>query len=813
MDNEQNQNKNSRIIDVDLQNEMRKSFLDYSMSVIVSRALPDVRDGLKPVHRRILYTMNQIGLDPSKPYHKCADTVGQVLGSYHPHGDASVYDAMVRLAQDFNTRYLLVDGHGNFGSVDGDGAAAMRYTEVRMTKLTHEMIRDIEKETVDFSPNFDESLKEPDVLPSRFPNLLVNGSSGIAVGMATNLPPHNLTEVIDGLDYMIDNPDCTLEDLMQFIKGPDFPTGATIMGKGGIKDAYSTGRGLITLRAKAEIETTSRGRNRIVVKEIPYQVNKSKLIQKIAELVRNKEIDGITDIRDESDRQGMRIVIELRKDANPKVTLNLLYKRTQMQTTFGVINLALVDGEPKTLTLKELMYYYLEHQKEIVTRRTIFDLKKAEARAHIVEGLLKALDYIDEIIKLIRASKDDAEARSGLMSKFEFTEIQANAILSMQLRRLTGLEKDKLTAEYEDLIKRINRFNEILSSERILLGIIKDELNEIKEKYGDERRTDIVLNEGEIDVLNLIADESVVITITDRGYIKRVNENTYKAQKRGGKGVKGLTTNVEDVVDDLYTLTTHDEVYFFTNLGKVYSLRAYEIPESGRTAKGTAIVNLLQISGGEKITQIIPIKKNEEREFMTFVTKNGIIKKTELAQYENIRQSGLIAINLDEDDDLISVYLTNEEDEIISTTRKGKAIRINGKDVRPTGRSTRGVKLITLEDGDSVVSSQVVGKGAKLLTITEKGYGKMTSEEEYTTQSRGGKGILTHRINEKTGALVTALVVYDEKDLLLISSSGVIIRISAKEIAKSSRATIGVKLMDIGEEKIVSAIQTDETEE
>lgn len=801
------------VIDVKVEKEMKKSYLEYAMSVIVARALPDVRDGLKPVHRRILYSMEELGVTNDKPYRKSARVVGDVLGKYHPHSDIAVYDAMVRLAQDFNTRYLLVDGHGNFGSVDGDGAAAMRYTEVRMTKLTHEMIRDIEKETVDFSPNFDESLKEPDVLPSRFPNLLVNGSSGIAVGMATNLPPHNLSEVIDGLDYMIDNPDCTLEDLMQFIKGPDFPTGATIMGKGGIKDAYSTGRGLITLRAKAEIETTSRGRNRIVVKEIPYQVNKSKLIQKIAELVRNKEIDGITDIRDESDRQGMRIVIELRKDANPKVTLNLLYKRTQMQTTFGVINLALVDGEPKTLTLKELMYYYLEHQKEIVTRRTIFDLKKAEARAHIVEGLLKALDYIDEIIKLIRASKDDAEARSGLMSRFEFTEIQANAILSMQLRRLTGLEKDKLTAEYEDLIKRINRFNEILSSERILLGIIKDELNEIKEKYGDERRTDIVLNEGEIDVLNLIADESVVITITDRGYIKRVNENTYKAQKRGGKGVKGLTTNVEDVVDDLYTLTTHDEVYFFTNLGKVYSLRAYEIPESGRTAKGTAIVNLLQISGGEKITQIIPIKKNEEREFMTFVTKNGIIKKTELAQYENIRQSGLIAINLDEDDDLISVYLTNEEDEIISTTRKGKAIRINGKDVRPTGRSTRGVKLITLEDGDSVVSSQVVGKGAKLLTITEKGYGKMTSEEEYTTQSRGGKGILTHRINEKTGALVTALVVYDEKDLLLISSSGVIIRISAKEIAKSSRATIGVKLMDIGEEKIVSAIQTDETEE
>ncbi|KGF07100.1 DNA gyrase subunit A [Tissierellia bacterium S7-1-4] len=801
------------VIDVKVEKEMKKSYLEYAMSVIVARALPDVRDGLKPVHRRILYSMEELGVTNDKPYRKSARVVGDVLGKYHPHSDTAVYDAMVRLAQDFNTRYLLVDGHGNFGSVDGDGAAAMRYTEVRMTKLTHEMIRDIEKETVDFSPNFDESLKEPNVLPSRFPNLLVNGSSGIAVGMATNLPPHNLTEVIDGLDYMIDNPDCSLEDLMQFIKGPDFPTGATIMGKGGIKDAYSTGRGLITLRAKAEIETTSRGRNRIIVKEIPYQVNKAKLIQKIAELVRNKEIDGITDIRDESDRQGMRIVIELRKDANPKVTLNLLYKRTQMQTTFGVINLALVDGEPKTLTLKELMYYYLEHQKEIVTRRTIFDLKKAEARAHIVEGLLKALDYIDEIIKLIRGSKDDAEAREGLMNRFEFTEIQANAILSMQLRRLTGLEKDKLTAEYEDLIKRINRFNEILSSERLLMSIIKEELNEIKEKYGDERRTDIVLNEGEIDVLNLIADESVVITITERGYIKRVNENTYKAQKRGGKGVKGLTTNVEDVVNDLYTLTTHDEVYFFTNLGKVYSLRAYEIPESGRTAKGTAIVNLLQISGGERITQIIPIKKNEERQFMTFVTKNGIIKKTELSQYENIRQSGLIAINLDEDDDLISVYLTNEEDEFISTTKNGKAIRINGKDVRPTGRSTRGVKLITLEDGDSVVSSQVVGKGAKLLTITEKGYGKMTSEEEYTVQSRGGKGILTHRINEKTGALVTALVVYDEKDLLLISSSGIIIRISAKEIAKSSRATIGVKLMDIGEEKIVSAIQTDETEE
>lgn len=800
----------NNVIDVKVEKEMKKSYLDYAMSVIVARALPDVRDGLKPVHRRILYSMEELGVTSEKPYRKSARIVGDVLGKYHPHSDTAVYDAMVRLAQDFNTRYLLVDGHGNFGSVDGDGAAAMRYTEVRMSKLTHEMIRDIEKDTVDFSPNFDESLKEPDVLPSRFPNLLVNGSSGIAVGMATNLPPHNLTEVINGLDYMIENPDCTLEDLMQFIKGPDFPTGATIMGTQGIKDAYSTGRGLITLRAKAEIETTSKGKNRIVVREIPYQVNKSKLIKKIAELVRDKEIDGITDIRDESDRQGMRIVVELRRDANPKVILNHLYKRTQMQTTFGVINLALVDGEPKTLTLKELLYYYLEHQKDIVTRRTRYDLKKAEDRAHIVEGLLKALDHIDEIIKLIRASKDDATARAALMEKFEFSEIQANSILSMQLRRLTGLEKDKLTAEYEDLIKRINRYNEILASERLLLSIIKDELNEIKEKYGDERRTDIVLNEGEIDVLNLIADESVVITITERGYIKRVNENTYKAQKRGGKGVKGLTTNVEDVVSDMYTLTTHDMVYFFTDHGKVYSLSAYEIPESGRTAKGTAIVNLLQVAGDEKITQIVPIKKNEEKDYMIFVTKKGIIKKTELNQYENIRQSGLIAINLDEDDDLISVFLSDEETEIISTTKLGKAIRIKTSDVRPTGRSTRGVKLITLDGDDEVVSSEVIGNGAKVLSITEKGYGKMTDESEYSVQGRGGKGILTHKITAKTGPLVRSLVVYEMKDLLLISSSGVIIRIPETEIAESSRATIGVKLMDTGDETIVSAIQTEE---
>lgn len=800
----------NNVIDVKVEKEMKKSYLDYAMSVIVARALPDVRDGLKPVHRRILYSMEELGVVNEKPYRKSARIVGDVLGKYHPHSDTAVYDAMVRLAQDFNTRYLLVDGHGNFGSVDGDGAAAMRYTEVRMTKLTHEMIRDIEKDTVDFSPNFDESLKEPNVLPCRFPNLLVNGSSGIAVGMATNMPPHNLTEVINALDYMINNPDCSLDELMQFIKGPDFPTGATIMGTSGIRDAYETGRGLITLRAKAEVETTSKGKNRIIIKEIPYQVNKAKLIKKIAELVRDKEIDGITDIRDESDRNGMRIVVELRRDANPKVILNQLYKKTQMQTTFGVINLALVDGEPKTLSLKELLYYYLEHQKEVITRRTQYDLKKAEARAHIVEGLLKALDYIDEIIKIIRASKDDKTAVNGLMEKFEFTEIQANAILTMQLRRLTGLEKEKLTAEYEDLIKRINRYKEILSSDRILLSIINQELNEIKDKYGDERRTNIVQNEGEIDVLNLIADESVIITITERGYIKRVNENTYKTQKRGGKGVIGLTTNVEDVVKDLYTLTTHDEVYFFTDHGRVFSLHAYDIPESGRTSKGTAIVNLLEISGDEKVMNIVPIKKKENRKYMIFVTKKGLIKKTELEMYKNIRSNGLIAIKLDEDDDLISVFLTDEDNEIISTTRLGRAIRIKSGDVRSTGRVSRGVKLMNIDDEDEIVSSEVIGSGARLLTITENGYGKMTEEAEYTVQNRGGKGILTHKLTKKTGNLVTSLVVYENKDLLLISSKGVIIRINEADIAISGRTTMGVKLMNTGEETIVSAIQTEE---
>lgn len=798
------------IVDVKVEKEMKKSYLEYSMSVIVARALPDVRDGLKPVHRRILYSMNDLGNTNDKPYRKCARTVGDVLGKYHPHSDIAVYDAMVRLAQDFNTRYPLVDGHGNFGSVDGDGAAAMRYTEARMSKLAHEMLRDIDKETVDFSPNFDESLKEPDVLPSRFPNLIVNGSAGIAVGMATNMAPHNLTEVINGLFYMMDNPDCDYKDLMKFIKGPDFPTGANIIGKGGIKDAYKTGRGLITLRAKAEVETTSKGKNRIIVREIPYQVNKSKLIIKIAELVKTKEIDGITDIRDESDREGMRIVVELRRDANPRVILNQLYKRTQMQTTFGVINLALVNGEPKTLSMKELLYYYLEHQKEIVTRRTRFDLAKAEARAHIVEGLLIALDRIDEIIKAIRSSKDDAEAREKLMTNFGLSEVQANAILAMQLRRLTGLEKDKLQAEYEDLIKRIARFKEILSNERLLLEIIKEELTEIRDKYGDERRTEIVMDEGEIDVESLIADESVVITISDKGYIKRVSESAYKTQRRGGKGVKGMSTNREDEPNDIYTLTTHDKVFFFTDKGKVYSLRAFEIPEAGRTAKGTAIVNLLNISGDERVSVILPVKKNETKDYLTMVTKKGIIKKSERDLFANIRSNGLIAITLEDDDRLISVFLADDHEELISTTSHGMAIRINIDDVRATGRSARGVKLITLNEGDSVVSSEPVMPNAKLLTISENGYGKVTPIDEYKVQNRGGKGLITYKVTKRTGNVITSLVIYEAKDLLLISSTGTIIRIDAKEIRETGRNTSGVKLMDLKDETIISAIQTEE---
>ncbi|MDY3947234.1 MAG: DNA gyrase subunit A [Ezakiella sp.] len=797
------------IIDVKVEKEMQKSYLDYSMSVIVSRALPDVRDGLKPVHRRILFSMEDLGNTADKPYRKSARIVGDVLGKYHPHSDTAVYDAMVRLAQDFNTRYLLVDGHGNFGSVDGDGAAAMRYTEVRMAKLTEEMIRDIDKETIDWMPNFDESLKEPTVLPARFPNLLVNGSAGIAVGMATNMPPHNLTEVVNGLFKLMDDPECTNKDLNKIIKGPDFPTGAMILGTGGIKKAYDTGRGLITLRAKAEIETTSKGRNNIIVREIPYQVNKSKLIEKIHELAKNKDIDGITGVRDESDREGMRIAIELRKDANPKVILNQLYKRTQMQTTFGVINLALVNGEPKVLSLKELLYYYLEHQKEVVTRRTRFDLAKAEARAHIVEGLLIALDHIDRMIKLIRSSKDDAEARSRMISEFGLTEIQANAILAMQLRRLTGLEKDKLDAEYKDLIMRIARFKEILANEKLLLNIIKEELTEIRDKYGDERRTEIVLDEGEIDIESLIADEPVVITITDRGYIKRVSESTYKTQRRGGKGVKGMTTGKEDEPNDIYTLTTHDRVLFFTDKGKVFNLRAFEIPEAGRTAKGTAIVNLLNISGDEKISVILPIKKNETLDKLVLVTKKGIIKKTDVDNFENIRSSGIVAITLDEGDELISAFLSKDDEEIITTTRQGKAIRINISEMRSIGRVARGVKLIKLKPEDEVVSSDPVRQGAKLLSISENGYGKMTDISEYGVQGRGGSGLITYKITKKTGDLVRSIVMYEPKDLLLISSSGIIIRIPSEEIRLAGRVTSGVKLMDLDDDKIISAIAVD----
>src|SRR5690554_518628 len=681
------ENERDKLIDINIEDEMKNSYLDYPMSVIVSRALPDVRDGLKPVHRRILYAMNELGMDPDKPYSKSARLVGDVLGKYHPHGDSSVYGAMVRLAQDFNTRYLLVDGHGNFGSVDGDSAAAMRYTEARMTKLATELLRDIGKETVDYRPNFDETLKEPVVLPSRFPNLLVNGSSGIAVGMATNIPPHNLREVIEGIEMMIEDPDVVVDDLMKVIKGPDFPTGGSIMGKEGIRKAFRTGRGKVTLRAVAEIEESNKGKHSIVVTEIPYQVNKSNLIEKIAEYVRDKKIEGISDLRDESDREGMRIVIELKRDSNPKVVLNNLYKHTQLQTTFGVINLALVNGEPKVLNLREMIYYYLEYQKEIIVRRTKYDLNKAEDRAHIVEGLRIALDNIDQIIKIIRGSSDDQSAKLSLMETFGLSEKQAQAILDMRLRRLTGLERDKLEEEYEGLIKLINQFKEILASERLVLNIIRDELVEIKDKYGDLRRTRIMPSANEINMEDMIEDEDVVITLTHFGYIKRMPEGTYRPQKRGGRGIAALSKREEDFVEDLYITSTHSTILFFTNKGKVYSLKAYEIPESSRTAKGTAIVNLLNLNGDEKISAIIPLYKYNKEDNLVFITREGIIKKTSVDQFENIRKTGIIALTLHDSDELMSVKLTSGKNDLVVVTKKGMAIRFYEDDVRVMGRN------------------------------------------------------------------------------------------------------------------------------
>ncbi|MBC8586704.1 DNA gyrase subunit A [Paratissierella segnis] len=797
--------EHNKLLDVNIEEDMKKSYLEYSMSVIVSRALPDVRDGLKPVHRRILYAMDELGTTPDKPYRKSARIVGDVLGKYHPHSDTSVYDAMVRLAQDFNTRYLLVDGHGNFGSVDGDGAAAMRYTEARMTKLSQEMLRDIGKDTIDFRPNFDETLKEPIVLPSRFPNLLVNGSSGIAVGMATNIPPHNLREVIDGIVLLLDDPDTDIEALMKVIKGPDFPTGAHIMGKEGIKSAYRTGRGKIILRAVAEIEETNKGKHRIIVSELPYQVIKANLLQKIAEYVREKKLEGISDLRDESDREGMRIVIELKRDANPNVVLNNLFKHTQLQITFGVIMLALVNGEPKVLKLKEVLHHYIEHQKEVIVRRTQFDLNKAEERAHIVEGLKIALDHIDEVIRIIRSSKDDSTAKERLMENFSLSEKQSQAILDMRLRRLTGLERDKLEEEYEALIKEINRLKAILASERMILNIIKEELLEIKEKYGDMRRTSIMPSADEINAEDMIEEEDVVITLTHFGYIKRMPEGTYRPQKRGGKGIIALTTREEDFVEDLFITSTHDTLLFITNKGKVYSLRAYEVPDAGRQAKGTAIINLLNLSNDEKVSSIIPIKEFNKECNLVFVTRKGIIKKTSLEKFTNIRKNGIIAINLREDDELISVKMTDGKRELILVTKKGMAIRFNEDDVREMGRNATGVKAITLNDDDIVVAMELVEKGKYLLVIAEKGFGKRTSLDEYKTQKRGGKGLITYNIKDKTGDIVSAKVIYENDEIMMISQSGIIIRLNTNDISAMGRNTQGVTLMKIdGDDKVMA---------
>ncbi len=803
-----------KLTPLNIEDELKRSFISYAMAVIVTRALPDVRDGLKPVHRRILYSMNEMGITPDKPYRKSARIVGDVLGKYHPHGDSSVYDAMVRLAQDFSIRYTLVEGQGNFGSVDGDGAAAMRYTEARLSKLSMEMVRDIEKETVDFYPNFDETLMQPAVMPSRFPNLLVNGSSGIAVGMATNIPPHNLGEVIDACVHYIDHPDCTVDDLMQFVKGPDFPTGGVILGQRGIYDAYHEGRGRIVVRAKSEIEEMSQGRQRIVVTEIPYMVNKAKLIEKIAEMVHEKTVEGISDIRDESDREGMRIVIELKRDVNANVVLNTLYKHTQLQDTFGAIMLALVDGTPKILSLRQMIHHYLEHQEDVIRRRTQYDLNKAEARSHILEGLIIALDNIDEVIALIRASRTGQEAKEGLMSRFGLTERQAQAILDMRLQRLTGLERDKIEAEYAELQKLIAYYRAVLADEALVLGIIKDEILEIKRKYADERRTQISALDGEIDMLDLIAEEDMVVTLTHYGYVKRLPKATYRAQKRGGKGVVGATTREEDFVEQMYVVNTHDVLMFFTNRGRVYQLNCYQIPEAGRTARGTAIVNLLQLEPGEKVKALLPVPEEKVAgHYLIMATKNGVIKRTELSEFTNLRRSGLIALVLREDDELIGVALTDGSYELLLGTRDGMAIRFPETDMRPIGRAAMGVKSIELNQGDAVVDMCPVFPDMKVLSITENGYGKLTEIDEYRVQSRGGKGIKAMNLTPKTGRLTCQLLADEAEDILLITDDGTIIRTPVSSISTLSRNTQGVRLMRVAEDSKVISVARAEAEE
>ena len=808
--------EDTRLEQTEIYSEMKKSYIDYAMSVIVGRALPDVRDGLKPVHRRILYGMGHLGVTPDKPHKKSARIVGEVMGKYHPHGDRSIYDAMVRLAQDFSTRYMLVDGHGNFGSVDGDSAAAMRYTEARMTPFALEMLRDIDKETVDFRDNFDGEEKEPVVLPSRFPNLLVNGSNGIAVGMATSIPPHNLKEVIDATIKVIDEPDCDIEELIKIVKGPDFPTGAQILGKAGMKEAYRTGTGKVKVRSCCEIEETDRGKSQIVITEIPYMVNKARLIEKMADLVKEKKVEGVSAIRDESNREGIRIVVELKRDANPQITLNRFYKHTQLQDSFSMIMLALVDGRPEVLTLKRFLEEYVKFQKEVVTRRTKFDLAKAEARAHILEGLRIALDNIDAVIKTIRESYSNA--KENLMENFGLSDIQAQAILDMRLARLQGLEREKIENEYNELMKKIAYYKSLLADEVLLMGVIKDELTEIRDKYGDERRTQIVRDEGEFDEEDLVEEENVTITFTHLGYIKRVPADTYKAQKRGGKGITGVTTRDNDFVKDLVMTSTHDNLMFFTNTGKAHKIKAYEIPEATRTARGTPAINFLNLLQRERITAVIPVKEFSEDKYLIAITKNGLIKKTALNEFDTKRTTGLIAINLKDEDELIAIKQSTGSNNIIIVTKKGKCISFSEKDVRPMGRIASGVRAIKLDKDDEVVSMELVEPEQQLMVVTENGFGKRTPVEEYKIQVRGGKGLLTYDKAKfsKTGALIGAMVVDENDEILMINSDGIIIRIRASEVSILGRATQGVKIMKVDEgSKIVAiakAIRDDEDE-
>ena len=804
-----------KIINVEIEKEMKKSYIDYAMSVIVSRALPDVRDGLKPVHRRILYSMDGLGLTPDKPFRKSAYIVGEVMGKYHPHGDASIYDALVRMAQDFSLRYMLVNGHGNFGSVDGDSPAAMRYTEAKMPKLAVEMLADIDKNTVDFMPNYDEKLQEPTVLPAKIPNLLVNGSSGIAVGMATNVPPHNLCEVANAIVRLIDEDNVTDEELMAEIKGPDFPTGAIIVGRDGIRSAYTTGRGKITVRAKTEIEEHGNGRYRTIVTELPYQVNKARLIENIADLVKDKRLDGISDLRDESDREGMRIVIELKRDANPQIVLNQLFKNTQMQDTFGAIMLALVDNKPKILTLRQMLECYIEHRKNVIVRRTQFDLDKALARAHILEGLKIALDFIDEVIAIIRAAYDDAAER--LMKRFNLSEIQANAILEMRLKTLSGLQREKIEEEYNELMKQIERYRAILASEKLVCDIVKDELIEVKNKYGDERRTQIIAAEGEIETEDLIKEETTVVALTHFGYIKRMPVDTYRAQRRGGKGITGIQTREEDFVEQLFITSTHNTIMFFTNKGKMYRMKGYEVPEAGRTAKGTAIVNLLQLDGDEKITAVIPVEAFVDGQYLLMATRNGIIKKTKLMEYNTARKTGLQAITLKEDDELIDVRLTDGERNVVMVTHEGMSITFAESDVKPVGRVSQGVIGIRLDPDDYVVGMEpIYDEKAYLLTITENGFGKRTELSEYRVQTRAGKGVITYKITPKTGKVVGIKVVKDEDDVMLITDKGIIIRLEVPNISVLGRSTQGVTLMktnDGGKVVSIAKISPDEGED